>query len=762
MLSKNITFASNGAAAPVQTVIAQISDLHFTAQTSQDDFEWQALSVDLKSLETKVDLLVVTGDLIDGGFSGIWRRDEASQALHNVCNYLKKLCQDLGLDPQERLVVVPGNHDYRLKGLIRRRVQSERFVNVFKEYYRPVLIPSLGICVFVLDSNALEKGINLATGLVEKKDLVAFADFLNQLRDSRAEELNSCVKIVLLHHHPMPIAATERGGLLDQPGFLLLKNAGQFMTSMVNAKIDLILHGHQHYPALSKASYPNADGEEHLITIIGAGSVGQQVANYERSYNLVTITPNREIHSERRVLVGASYDRAFRIPIRTFEDARRQTFETLAVKAHAKIRARKFSRVYVIKSGSGDSDLYERLEGATAYDNEVAEFQTAVNSISGFFYTPEYNSSDGQKIEWVWKSEDFTPKREAVVLFDPPLTKDRPIDFERTGKAYNLFHFNEQERSDATDGEFTDEFIELSVQNAFELLVMTLVFPEEHWPDQFRRVVHDNKCFGKKHGKECVRDLAEEEHFNLRFSKFKDAHTIVVAIERPLPGYTYWIYWSLPPMEEDERDLNATDRGDALALSDKLLQQREDDNADRAKVKLWIDNMRKDIITSNLWTSLKGDDELEICLYVYDSRLRGLVCAANSMGVCWSKVIKSGQTLIGATYRRREHMLYSPLVSSPSAYGLLNNPEYVNRVPEDWRAAGSRAYTAICAIPLIYPIAKGCKIGVVTFSTKSTSSRLINFVPQKSTTAAVKAAGDALVEDVMFRQVEALAKALGV
>ena len=215
MLSRNITFASNGAATPAQTVIAQISDLHFTAQTNHDDFEWQALSVDLKSLETKVDLLVVTGDLIDGGFSGIWKRDEASQALNNVCDYLKKLCQDLGLDPQERLVVVPGNHDYRLKGLIRRRVQSERFVNVFKDYYRPVLIPSLGICVFVLDSNALEKGINLATGLVEKKDLVAFSDFLKQLRDKRAEELNSCVKIVLLHHHPMPIAATERGGLLD-------------------------------------------------------------------------------------------------------------------------------------------------------------------------------------------------------------------------------------------------------------------------------------------------------------------------------------------------------------------------------------------------------------------------------------------------------------------------------------------------------------------------------------------------------------------
>jgi predicted MPP superfamily phosphohydrolase len=759
MLPTNMKFASDGVQTQGQTVIAQISDLHFSAQTKHNDFEWYALSADLKSLEQKVDLLVVTGDLIDGGFTGIWQKDEASKAFQNVYDYLQKLCKELGLDPEERLVVVPGNHDCRLKGVLKHRVQSENFFEVFRDRYRPVLIRSLGVCVFVLDSNALEKGINLATGLVEKNDLVAFSEFLTELHRNRTEELNSCIKIVLLHHHPMPIAATEGPALLEQPGFLLLKNAGQFMTSMVRSKIDLILHGHQHYPALSKASYPNADGEEHLITIIGAGSVGRKTSNYDRSYNLVTITADREIHSERRVLGGASYERAFRIPIRTFEDARRQAFETLATSAHAKLRVRKFSRVYMIKSGSGDADLYERLEGVTAYSKEVSEYETQVYSISGFFYTPQYESSEGQNIDWIWKPGSFTPPvREARLVFDPPLSKDHPINYESQGKAFNLFYFNQQERRDATDSELGDEFIFLTVQNAIDLVVLTVVFPEGSWPDKFYRRVHNNKCFSKNHDASCIRDLAEEEYFNLRFSKFRYARTIVLTIEKPLPGYTYWVYWTLPPLEEDERELNAIDRGRALSLVAKLLALRQVGNFDSIKVKSWFDNMHNEIMKSKLWTSLSGDDELELSLYVYDSNQRGLVCVATSVGTCWLKVIKSGQSLLGAAYRRREHMLYSPLASHSQGAQL----EYEHRVPEDWKAAGGRPYTAICAIPVIYPIAKGCKIGVVTFSTKSRSSRLLNFVPQKSTTPEVKAAGDALVEDVMVRQIQALATAFGV
>lgn len=759
MLSRNIKFGSDGIEPQTETVIAQISDLHFTSRTSHDDFEWKALSSDLKKLKPKVNLLVVTGDLIDGGFG----KDEAKKAFENVSRYLNKLCKDLGLDPKERLVVVPGNHDYRFKGIFGDKVQRSAFLDTFKDYYRPVLIRRLGVCVFVLDSNSLEKRtINLATGLVEKTDLVAFSDFFKELQDNKAEEFNSCIKIALLHHHPMPIAAIEGKGVLDQPGFLLLKNAGQFMTSMVNSKIDLILHGHQHYPALSKASYPNGQGAEHLITIIGAGSVGRQASNYERSYNIVSITPNREIHSERRALIGAEYSRVFHTPVRTFEEARRQRFEALALRAQAQIRARKFSRVYVIKSGSGDADLYERLESVNAYSEDVNEFQTAVTSDSGFFYTPEYECSEGQNITWIWKSADFKPpKREATVFFDPPLNKDRSTNYELRRKAYNLFHFNKQERRDATNGESGDEYIELAVQNAFDLLVLTVLFPEGHWPNKFYRMVHDDKCFGEEHGKNCTRDLAEEENFNLRFSKFKDARTIVVSIEKPLPGYTYWIRWSLPDKEADESDLNATDQGHAMKLAQKLLALRDSGNTDGVKIKTWFENMRTDVITSKLWTSKKGDDELELSLYIYDSHLRGLVCVANSLGTRCSGVIKSGQTLIGAAYRRREHMLYSPIVTS-SLYGLADSPEYINRVPGDWRASAENPYTAICAIPVIYPIKKGCRIGVVTFATKSPSSRLLHFVPQKSRATEVEAAGVALVGDVRERQIPRLAAAFGI
>ncbi|HST21350.1 MAG TPA: metallophosphoesterase, partial [Blastocatellia bacterium] len=717
------------------------------------------------------DLLAVTGDLIDGSMMGLFKRQEARTAFFKVYTYLHNLCKELKIDPASRLIVVPGNHDLRLKGIFRRRVQSSKFYEQFKDSFRPIFQPSLGIYVFAFDSNAIERGINLATGLIEKNDLLDFFDFVQELRANKVNEWNSYTKIALLHHHPMPIAETEGKGFLEQPGFLLLKNAGQFMTSMVKSRVDIVLHGHQHYPAFSKASFPTNNGFEHLMTIIGAGTVGAEARNYSRSYNLITVTDSREIHLERRWLTGAEYQMTFKVPVKTNpiqtdEGARQALFETQAAKAEAKLRVKKFSRHYVIKEGSGDADLYERFEGTTAYSKKLDRFDTEIHSVSGFFYTPEYDSPDGQNITWHWKEKGrIGPKREAWISFDPPITKENPIIYNRHSKAYNLFHFNQKEREDATDGKWSEEYIEIAIQNAFDLLVVTVTFPEGHFPEKFYRMVHNDKCYRKAHDETCIRDSKEEEYFNLNFSKFKGAKTISISLQKPLPGYTYLIYWSLPNMEEDERPLDPTVRGRAADLVEKLLQLKSPNNSHEKAVQLWLENMRTDIITSQLWRDLPpGDDKLEISLYAYDNDKKGLICVAASFpdqtsGIAtWSKVIKSGQTLIGAAYRRKEPMLFSPLANPAH-----DEAEYINRVPEDWRAASlKQPYTAICVIPLMYPLPKGCKVAVLTFATRSKLSRLLHFVPQEQRSKTIKAAGDALVEDVLERQFKKLAEVLDI
>ena len=92
-----------------KTVIAHISDLHFTAETDYARQPWNALLTDLtETNQPKIDLLVVTGDLIDAPFSlrrpfGRLVETETSKAFKKVRSYLKDLCEATSIDPAKAL-----------------------------------------------------------------------------------------------------------------------------------------------------------------------------------------------------------------------------------------------------------------------------------------------------------------------------------------------------------------------------------------------------------------------------------------------------------------------------------------------------------------------------------------------------------------------------------------------------------------------------------------------------------------------------------
>ncbi|HJQ32082.1 MAG TPA: metallophosphoesterase [Pyrinomonadaceae bacterium] len=759
---------------PGRTVIAHISDLHFRSGTDASKLPWNALLADLARQEVKPDVIAVTGDLVDSPFGGVFGfRDEATAAFENVCTYLEDLCRELEIDPATGLVVVPGNHDYRLSGIVRDRHQPRKFYDKFGGYCRPLLLPSLRLCLFAMDSNQMERTLDLAAGTVERNDLVNFGTLVGQVPGGHSD----CTKVVLLHHHPMPIASTENSSRFDDPRYTLLKNAGQFMTNMVKAGVSLILHGHQHAPGYSKAVFPYGRGKEHMITVVAAGSSGRQV----EEYNLITVTDGGKIDLERRSLRGNTYfdQEGDARSVLSYDDARRASFEGLAGDAGARFRVRKFSRLYLVHSGSGDADIYERSEQVEAFGDDVGAFQTFVESKSGFFDRPEYKAlwPDNQEVKWVWKTETYdSTLREAQVVFKPSLSKNRLIAYESQRKAYNLFHFYGRDREDATRGRWRQEFIEIIIQNVYDLFVLTLSFPEGHRPKNFYRLAHNRKrCPAADHTfEECAPDPLEQERFDLHFSKFTEAGTVVISLEKPVPGFTYWIYWDLP--YEEESKLSAHDAGTARDFERELLRMRDPGGPQREAARRWFEEMRRDIFKAKMWSGLSGNggpDEMDISLYAYDREQRGLVCVAASLprrtppDQPWDEVIEPGTTIVGASYRRQEAMLYSSAVRSPR----LGESEYGMRIPESWRADEAKPedrYAVVCTVPLFCPIPDGRRIAVLAFASKQPSSRLTHFVPQRRVGAdsdrlkAIKAAHKTLLEELMVVQCMKLADALGV
>src|SRR5262249_32865711 len=151
---------------------------------------------------------------------------------------------------------------------------------------------------FAFDSNSDNGSLNLAAGWVLPREIIDFSDVVEKLRTR--DDWSLLTKVALLHHHPMPIGPTEhRSSLAGRAEHMLLKNAGLFLEEMVKARVDLILHGHHHYAAISKACYPVNGDEFHTVSVLAGGSVG---VGRPPSYYVLTFEDSGEIHVEQRSL----------------------------------------------------------------------------------------------------------------------------------------------------------------------------------------------------------------------------------------------------------------------------------------------------------------------------------------------------------------------------------------------------------------------------------------------------------------------------
>jgi len=656
-----------------------------------------------------VDVVMVTGDLIDGLVRDSLRSKNVKSAFTNVHRFLvRDLCRAATIDPRESLIVLPGNHDYSIKGLFPNWFQGEVFRETFKEQFVHKLFPLLRLCMFVFDSNADRSRANLAAGLVSPRDLVAFDELIRWIPGSFPELWRTGTRISLLHHHPMPIAATEeRDKITDREEFLLLKNAGLFMAEMVRTEMDLVLHGHKHYPAFSRASFPRPDRTEHMLAVIAAGSVGKS-GPIAKSYNLITVEDSGRIIMQRRSCPEVIYEASITVPIRTYEHARRIKWQRLATERAAALRVKKGTRSTFIAKGSGDAHIRETLEGVTSFGGAlVPEVTNTIGSRSGLVSELEYVGPTRGRVTWQWTSatDDFS-ERTGTARFDPPVS-DVPFSMVRKTLICNAFYFSRRDRLDATKEETSEEFASVKMAQAFEALTHLLSFPPSCFPQQMKLRVLDT---------DGRRDQGEEEFARLNFDEFEESRTAVLRIDHPLPGYQYQIFWELPADDPEESPLRATDAGRAAAMISSLLSFRSSPNG---KITSILDKLKQEIQQASPFYSSASDNELEITLFCYDEAKKGLCCVA-ALGdyppssKLWEWVVQPGQAIVGQAYRRREAVSYVrvPGVSCSTA-------PYYRRTP------GSPEHTVVFCVPVFYPNTRGRRICVVSVASKSQTSGLL-------------------------------------
>jgi len=216
--------------------IFHISDSHVS---SPSHFNIDSFEKAYHEYENDVyDLLIHSGDITQGG-----QKEEYQKASEL---FDKHVWPD---------VLVPGNHDKRSGGL-----------SLFEKYIGD---PN-GVKIF--DDTLI---VRVDSGVPDKNDGRVGMVTFNMVKNNLKKYQNKDLKILILHHHlvPIPMTGRERN---------VLTNAGDLLELVLGFDVDLVLMGHKHYPNVYKI--------ENTV-FVNAGTVSDKKTRHGdvNSYNTITV-----------------------------------------------------------------------------------------------------------------------------------------------------------------------------------------------------------------------------------------------------------------------------------------------------------------------------------------------------------------------------------------------------------------------------------------------------------------------------------------
>jgi len=217
--------------------IAQISDIHVGKINFLPDKLDEAID-EINNLSP--DVVVLSGDITMYGF-----RDEYIKAREYVDQIKSKT------------LIIPGNHDVRYMGHI-----------YFEKYFgRREWVDKISEEVYV---------IGLDTTLPDLDEGTLGRGKQRWLKKKLQEIPDKFCKIVVLHHHliPVPMTGRERA---------VLNDAGDVLDILTNGGVDLTLSGHRHTP------YAWIVNNTAVVTA-GSTSTEKVRATINQSYNIIRIT----------------------------------------------------------------------------------------------------------------------------------------------------------------------------------------------------------------------------------------------------------------------------------------------------------------------------------------------------------------------------------------------------------------------------------------------------------------------------------------
>jgi 3',5'-cyclic AMP phosphodiesterase CpdA len=284
--------------------IIHCSDMHFVARMpgfirpwlrshhlgDHDDTALRAIGTAAKPLHP--DIMIVTGDLSTFG---------DVRSLERGRQRLIELAAHIGIGDATRVIMIPGNHDHCLRYLrLQRRCTLEENVPVTP--HRRIEVRGIRIDIFSFDSSAdfapsfWPFGVSI--GGVGSGQFDVFNARVNSLGEEDEQAFKDSLKIAVLHHHPLPVPHK------DVEGLTVMRNGGTFIAHAQSNGINLVLHGHQHYPY--SCSYRYRDDRDETI-VVAAGTASQHGGG-RKSFNIIDWYPWKKLTITTYVHFESGYE----------------------------------------------------------------------------------------------------------------------------------------------------------------------------------------------------------------------------------------------------------------------------------------------------------------------------------------------------------------------------------------------------------------------------------------------------------------------
>jgi len=247
--------------------ICHISDTHISLGA---EFQRETFEQTIKKINSEdFDLVIHSGDLTTSGIL-----EEYKEA--------RRLTEKI----RHPLVIIPGNHDARNGG-----------ISIFSEVIgAPSGVIEMEDAVITYADSAIPDSNQGRVGTIS----------FRMLQDALGKHQDKAVKIVLIHHHvvPIPMAGRERN---------VLSNAGDILNLLLQYDVDLVLSGHRHYPNVHKVE---------RTLFINAGTFSSSKTRYGdvNSYGIIEIEGERFRLTTRRVNGESKVQQFFMGKPKVFKD----------------------------------------------------------------------------------------------------------------------------------------------------------------------------------------------------------------------------------------------------------------------------------------------------------------------------------------------------------------------------------------------------------------------------------------------------------